>query len=130
MAIALGDLAGEHRAGRAVDVPDRAFDRDRRAVLERAPRLLDEAAVEDVVDRVVLLLAVPDGDAFRRVRLVEQAREVEALGLPVRDRLGLVEHLHLPDHLVERAVAERGHDLAHLLGDEEEVVDDVLRACR
>ena len=31
-----------------------------------------------------------------------------------------VEHLHLPDHLVERAVAERGHHLAHFLGDEEE----------
>ena len=38
----------------------------------------------------------------------------------------LVEHLHLADHLVEGAVAELGHDLAHLLGDEEEIVDDVL----
>ena len=38
----------------------------------------------------------------------------------------LVEHLHLADHLVEGAVAERGHQLAHLLGDEEEIIDDVL----
>ena len=38
----------------------------------------------------------------------------------------LVEALRLADHLVEGAVAERGHDLAHLLGDEEEVVDGVL----
>ena len=30
------------------------------------------------------------------------------------------------DHLVERAEAELGHDAAQLLGDEEEVVDDVL----
>ena len=65
-------------------------------------------------------------DAFGRVRLVEELREIEALGLPVGDGLGLVEHLHLADHLVERAVAERGHQLAHFLGDEEEVVDDVL----
>ena len=40
-------------------------------------------------------MATPSGG----LRLVEQAREVEALGLPVGDGLGLVEHLHLPDHL-------------------------------
>ena len=53
-------------------------------------------------------------------------REVEALRLPVLDHLALVEHLHLADHLVEGAVAQRRHQLAHLLGDEEEEVDDVL----
>ena len=37
-----------------------------------------------------------------------------------------VEHLHLPDHLVEGPVAHRRHQLAHFLGDEEEIVDDVL----
>ena len=42
------------------------------------------------------------------------------------DHLALVEHLHLPDHFVEGAEAHRRHDLAHLLGDEEEEVDDVL----
>ncbi len=43
-------------------------------------------AVEDVVDRVVLRLAVPDRDAFRRVDgLWNSAREVEPLGLPVGD---------------------------------------------
>ena len=44
----------------------------------------------------------------------------------MRHQRGLVEHLGLADHLVEGAVAERGHDLADFLGDEEEVVDDVL----
>ncbi len=38
----------------------------------------------------------------------------------------LVEDFGLADHLVERAEAQRGHHLAHFLGDEEEVVDDVL----
>ena len=32
----------------------------------------------------------------------------------------LVEHLHLADHLVERAEAELRHQLADFLGDEEE----------
>ena len=56
----------------------------------------------------------------------EQLGEIEALGLPVLHQRALVEHLHLADHLVEGAVAERGHHLAHFLGDEEEIIDDVL----
>ena len=44
----------------------------------------------------------------------------------MRHQRRLVEHLGLADHLVEGAVAELRHDLAHFLGDEEEVVDDVL----
>ncbi len=62
----------------------------------------------------------------RNFRLVEQRREVEALRLPVVDGLRLVEHLHLPDHFIERAIAHLRHQLAHFLGDEEEEVDDVL----
>ena len=42
------------------------------------------------------------------------------------DRLVAVEHLHLADHLVERAIAELGHIFADFLGDEEEIIDDVL----
>ena len=42
------------------------------------------------------------------------------------DHVTLVEHLHLPDHLIERAIAHRRHQLAHLFGDEEEIIDDVL----
>ena len=101
-----------------------------RAVLERGLRFGDQPAVEDVVDLVILRLALVDGDALRRGRLVEQLGEVEALGLPVLDHLALVEHLHLPDHLGEGAVAHRRHDLAHFFGDEEEEIDDVLGLCR
>ena len=126
VAVALGDFAGEHGAGGAVGVADRGLQAHRRAAVERGLRLRDQLAVEDVVDLVVLLLAIVDGDALRRLRLGEQPGEIEALGLPVLDQLALVEHLHLADHLVERAIAERGHDLAHFLGDEEEIVDDVL----
>ena len=57
---------------------------------------------------------------------MEELGEIEPIGLPVLDRLVAVEHLHLPDHLVERAVAELGHVFAHFLGDEEEEVDDML----
>ena len=37
-----------------------------------------------------------------------------------------VDLFHAADHLVDGAEAELGHVLAHLLGDEEEEVDDVL----
>ena len=102
-------------------------DLHRRAAVERGLRLRDQLAVEDVVDLVVLLLAVVDARRRRGASgLVNSLREVEALGLPVLDHLALVEHLHLADHLVEGAIAQRGHQLAHFLGDEEEEVDDVL----
>ncbi len=48
------------------------------------------------------------------------------MGLQCATQLRLVEQLGLADHLVKAAEAERGHDLADFLGDEEEVVDDVL----
>ncbi len=62
----------------------------------------------------------------RRLRLVEDAAKVEPLGLPVVDRLALVEQVGAADQLVEAADAHRGHELAHFLGDKEEEVDDVL----
>ena len=98
----------------------------RRAAVERGPRLGDQLAVDDVVDLVILRLAFVDAGRGQRLRLHEQLGEVEALGLPVLHQLALVEHVHLPDHLIEVAVAERGHQLAHFLGDEEEIVDHVL----
>ena len=101
MAVALGDLARQHGAGGAVGVADRRSEPHRRAAVERGLRFRDQLAVEDVVDLVVLRLAVEDRDALPAHRLGEQLGEVEALGLPVLDQLALVEHLHLPDHLVE-----------------------------
>ena len=86
----------------------------------------DQLAVEDFLDLVILRLALVDGGALLRRRLGEQLGEVEALGLPVLDQLAAIEHLHLPDHLIEGAEAELGHQLADFLGDEEEIVDDVL----
>jgi hypothetical protein len=85
-------------------------------------------AVEDVLDLVILRLAPENGRAFLRRRLREQLGEIEPLGLPVLDQLAAIEHLHLPDHLIEAAESELCHQLADFLGDEEEVVDDVFRA--
>src|SRR5262249_21243112 len=92
---ALGDFARNDGAGGAVGVPDLAVDPHLGAALDRVFRLRDQPAVENVADLVVLLLAIVNGDAGGRFRLEEQAREIEALRLPVLDHLALVEHLHL-----------------------------------
>ena len=58
------------------------------------------------------------------------AREVEPARLPVLDAGAHVEHVDAADHLVDGAEAELRHDLAHLFGDEEDEVDDVLGLAR
>ena len=73
------------------------------------------------------MLRIVDRDVLRHLGLMEDAREVETLGLPVVDGLALVEDLGLADHLGEAAEAERRHVFAHFLGDIEEEIDDVLR---
>src|SRR5215213_10077887 len=60
MAVALRDLAREHRAGRPVDIRDALHEHDRPLALERRPRLVDQLAVEDFEDLVVLPLAAMD----------------------------------------------------------------------
>src|SRR4029453_12944655 len=68
-----------------------------------------------------------DGDLAESFRLFEYARKIEAPGLPMGDRLGLVEIFGHSDEIVELPHSHFGHELAHFLSDEEEVVDDVLR---
>ena len=87
----------------------------------------DQPAVEIRLQMVVLPLAVMGRDARPGLRLGEQPRQVDALRLVVLDRAAPVEMLGLADHVREAAETEQRHQLAHLLGDEEEIVDHVLR---
>ncbi len=48
----------------------------------------------------------------------------------VRDVTALNDAVDAPDHLLDGAEAETGHDPAKLLGDEEHEVDDVLGRAR
>ncbi|AJX01694.1 hypothetical protein BM45_3124 [Burkholderia mallei] len=130
MAVLLRDRAGEHRADRAVHVAHRLDERHVLAVLDRGLRLLDQRVVERALEAVVLRFDVAARDAFAAFRLVEHAREIEALRLPVLDAATHVEQIGAADQIVELRDAELRHDLARLLGDEEEVVDDVLGLTR
>ena len=75
---------------------------------------------------MVLRLTFEDLNFGRRNRLIEQPGEIESLRLPVGDDTALIEHLHLPDHVVEFSKSQFGHQLADLLGNEKEKVDDML----
>ncbi len=99
-------------------------------LVDGRPRRRDQLMVERAREAVILLFLLRPRDVRRHLRLVEDAREVEAARLPVRDAGAHVEHVGAPDHLLERAKAQLRHQLAHFLGDEEEVIDDVLGLVR
>src|SRR5262245_36716999 len=126
MAVTRGDFARQHRPGGAIGVPDRKLDLDRLLRLDRLAGEPDQLHVEDLVEAVILPFGIVDRDLGRHFWLVEDAAEIEAFSLPMVDGLALIENLRLADHLGEGAEAERSHVLAHLLGDEEEEIDDVL----
>src|SRR5262249_15437431 len=87
----------------------------------------DEASIEHLLESMILRDASINGVLRPRRWLEEQVRKVEPLRLCVLVELVSVQHLPLADHFVERAVAELGHQCADIFGDEEEVVDDMLR---
>ncbi len=102
----------------------------RAAVLEHDAAATDQLVVEVLVELVVLLAQVAPRLGLREVGSDEHGREVEALRLPVRDGAVDVEQVAAADDLVERAVAELGEVLAHLLRDELEEVHDELGLAR
>ena len=126
MAIAVGNLTRQHGADGAVDVADRHFDLDRRLTFQGRARLIDQLIIQGLVEAVVLDLAVEERDIGIDIGLGEDAGEIQTLGLPVVDRFGGVEPVHASDHLIEGMEAQFGHNLAHFLGDEGEIVDDVF----
>ena len=95
--------------------------------LERARGAGDELDVERALEAVILADHGAARCALRQCRLIEDLRQVDALRLPVVDgRLGL-EPIGAADHLVHGPEPELSHELAHVLGDEAEVVLDELR---
>ena len=100
--------------------------RTRLAAFEGGRRVDDELAVEDRAQVVVLRLDAASGVRRDLLGLVEHLGEVDAaraLGETIPEWDNGVDAAH---GLVERAEAELGEELPHLLRHEEEVVDDVL----
>ena len=127
LAVAARDLAGQDPADRAVLVLAVDLDLDPLAALERGLSLADDLVVEVVVEHRVLRPHAPARPLGRAVGLREQVREVDPARLPVVDRLLRLEHVGAADHVLELREAHLRHVPAHLLGHEEEEVDDLLR---
>ena len=104
------------------------------SIVDRAARVrvrrrgqLDQRLVERLLEAVVLLVRT-GGDATRRA--MSGRCRIGERSSPSAFQWSTasvdVEQLDLADHLVERAEAELGHELADLLGDEVEEVHDEL----
>ncbi len=96
------------------------------AIGQRTRRQLDEGLIESVVEPVVLVDRLVADDPVGEIRHVEDRSQVEALHLPLLDRIPSIEQLGVTDGLLEGAESEQGQQLAHLFGDEHHEVDDVL----
>ena len=110
-AVVLHDAVAEDRAHGAVDVANRHF-QARCACLLPGPAPSCSMIFQS---RWSLCMSLCGANAAQRaaVRLVglgEHGREVQALGLPMLDRLVETEPLDLADHVVELAEAQFGHD--------------------
>ena len=120
-------LAGQHRADRAVDVAHRLDELDLLAALERRPRTSRSGCTSSALSRPWSCSSTwQRGTSAGTVGWWKMRLKSRPLRLPVRDALLRVEQVGAADQVVERADAELRHDLARFLGDEEEVVDDVL----
>src|SRR5678816_2867208 len=106
MAVTPRDFARQHGADGAIDVACAGLDADRLARLDRGLHACDEIVVERALEAVVLALAIVDRDSGLRLRGMEDAGEVDALGLPVIDGTRRIEAIDPSGHLGHGAEAE------------------------
>ncbi len=125
--VLLRNLAREYRARRPVDVPDRKFELDLLALLDRRLAEIDKLVIEYAGETMVLLLHTITRYIRRNIGSRQQRCEVQPLGFPVVDGFGDLELVHTADHLVDRPEAELRHQPPRFFGHEEEIVHDVFR---
>ena len=127
ISVAAGHFARQHGAAGAVDVGDLRFDPDRLPLFERRPGLLDQLVIERLGQTVILIFGMAPRHLGRDRRLMENLGEIQTPGLPVLDAGTHVEQVGAADQIIELANAEPGHDFAHFLGNEEEIIDHMFR---
>jgi hypothetical protein len=88
----------------------------------------DELVIERLVEAVILRLhlAAARNARGQRGRVEDRGERSMPLAFQWSSAMCGVDLVHAAHHFVDGAEAELGHVLAHLLGDEEEEVDDVL----
>ena len=125
-AVLAGQPTPQHGPHRAVDVPDGQAEFHPFPPCQRRLGLLDQLVVERGEQPVVLRFVAVDFRPRRHIGAMQQHAEIEPLRLPVVNRPPGVEQIDPANHLVQRAEAQLGHQLAQFLGDKAEEVDHVL----
>ncbi len=69
-------------------------------------RVLDQLVVERLVEAMILLLHAAPRHAAGHLRVVQDGRKVDALGLPVLQRVSRLQHVDAAHHLIEGAEAQ------------------------
>src|SRR5690606_27143745 len=129
IAALVSDLAGEVRADVAIDVGDLVTGDEARALAENnVARFLQDGLVERtlVAETFVAFARVVALEFVGRIRIVQQTGEVDGLRLRIFRILDLLKQFSAADDLVERAGAELGEVMAHIVRHGVEEVDDVL----
>ena len=124
--MAAGHFARQHGADGAVHITHGAFQPHRLAAFNGRLRRGDQVVIQRGFQAMILLLGMMDGHARLGGDAVEDARQINALGLPVADGLLHVELVHSAGHFLDRPEAQLRHDHAQFFGHEEEVVDHML----
>ena len=127
MAVPPRDRSGKHGPDGTIGVANAIRQPHRYLLVERRRSPCQQLVIECANEAVVLRFHQSPRDFGGHFRLVEHAREVESLRLPVFHARAHVEQVRASDHFLERAEAQCRHDLPHFLGDEEEEIDHVLR---
>ena len=124
--VAFGNTSGKHGADSTIAVHDRGFDLHRLTALQCRPGLFDQLVIQCLVEAVVLFFAVENGDVRAGLRLVQDARVVQAPGFPVVNAFTHIQFVGAADHFVHRAEAQFRHQLTNFFRYEEEIVHHVL----
>ena len=85
--------------------------------------------IQRLFQTVILLGHMAHRRVFVRIEfdLMEDIREIQSAGLPVRNRFGLIQQINPAYHFVIAAQTELRHDLTHLFCHEEEIIHNVFR---
>ena len=104
-----GNLTREHGAEGPVGVADRHLDGHLLLAFQRRCRELDQLVVELTFQPMFLSLNASDGNLAIDIGLGENAREIEALILPVFDRIVHLQVLRLTNQFVQCSHTQIGH---------------------
>jgi len=82
--------------------------------------------IERQIQTMVLGLYAAPGNAGWQRGGIEDRGEIDAFGFPMLVGHSWIDLVDAADHLIDGTEAELSHVLPHLLGEEEEEIDDVL----